>query len=377
MREASIDGSRPKRGRRVRTTRASVKVVERIARAAITLGGSLTIVAVGAICVFLVWVVVPLFRGVGASEARASAVASTGDRRVAHTGLDEYGRLCWSVLSGGRVELHELAGGRAIFSRPLFEGAVPTCSAYEARDGALAFGFADGTLRLGAISIDSEIVVDASGADPRPDLAAGSIALEDEGIVERTLQGSLRRERLSVRLDPPVEVGAPLALIDVTILPAGPVIAVLTEAGRLELSSVRRTKNLLTEEETVQLVRSELPFRPAPTGEAPIALKLLGAGDDVLVVWGDGRMVRIDARDRDAPVEVESLDLVPEPGATITTVGFLAGRRTLLVGDSLGRVQGWFKIKPRDAGTLDGARMALGHSFAGPAPITALAESTA
>ena len=47
---------------RKRVTSRKVRIAERVARTAITIGGIGTIVAVATICVFLVWVVFPLFR---------------------------------------------------------------------------------------------------------------------------------------------------------------------------------------------------------------------------------------------------------------------------------------------------------------------------
>jgi phosphate transport system permease protein len=59
-------------------------------------------------------------------------------------------------------------------------------------------------------------------------------------------------------------------------------------------------------------------------------------------VWADGALVRLDARDLDAPRQAETLDLTPEPGVTVTAVCQMIGATTLVVGDSAGRVRAWF-----------------------------------
>ena len=41
--------------------------------------------------------------------------------------------------------------------------------------------------------------------------------------------------------------------------------------------------------------------------------------------------------------------LVEEPDAQVTALCFVLGKTTLAVGDSLGRLRGWFRIKPEDA----------------------------
>ena len=67
---------------------------------------------------------------------------------------------------------------------------------------------------------------------------------------------------------------------------------------------------------------------------------------------------------------------MPEEGASITAEQFLLGKSTLMVGDSLGRVRGWFTAKPDDAGTIDGSVLLMAHELPkGPAGVTALTAS--
>ena len=368
-----------KRARKQRTTRAAVKTAERLARAAITVGGVLTIVAVGAICLFLVWVVAPLFgaadlRGRGASVQPRSA-------SVLHSGIDEYGRLEWSLRSDGVVDLVALKDGVRLESRALFEGAVPSALSCNPEDGAVAFGFADGTLRLGRIAISAQFMAEEAASEQDRALAPGASRLDAATLVERTAEGQLRRLALAVELEPAITLGSAVVLIDSTQLPSGPAVATLCADGKLSLSVVHRSENLLTGDVTLELASCELPYVPQAIGAnrpPPFALHIMGAGDNVLLAWRDGRLSRFDVRDFNAPIEAEVLDVVPEAGGEVTALAFLAGKRTLLVGDSLGRVHAWFRIKPKDAGTLDGARMACGHRIeAGPAPVTALAPSAA
>lgn len=364
-----------RRQRRTRKTRASVRVVERLARAAITLGGGLTIVAVGTICLFLVWVVVPLFGGaqVEAGSRHAEALGA----RVLQSGVDEYHRLGWFLLGDGTLEVRELERGERIESRNLFEGGAPSAVACDSLDGTTAVGFADGTVRLGRIGFGLEFLGEDTVGETERALAPGAAAVFGSAVVERTREGQLRRLSVEASFEAPVAVSSAVERVDVTSLPSGPVLATLCSDGKLALSKVHKSENLLTGEATVELASCELPYR-VEAGRLPLALRILGAGDNVLLVWSDGRAVRFDARDFDKPVEAEVLDLLPEPKAEVTALEFLAGKRTLLVGDSLGRVSAWFRIKPADAGTLDGSRMVSGHRFAaGSAPVAALSSSGA
>ncbi len=356
-----------------------MKTAERLARAAITIGGVLTIVAVGAICLFLAWVVAPLF---GGADLRGSG-ASVQPRgpSVVHSGVDEYGRLEWSLRSDGVVDLVALGDGVRLESRTLFEGAVPSAVSCNPEDGAVAFGFADGTLRLGRIAISAQFMAEEAASELDRALTPGTSHLDAASLVERTAEGQLRRLALEVALEPPIQLGSSIVLIDSTQLPSGPAVATLCADGKLALSVVHRSENLLTGDVTLELASCELPYSPLSIGAnrpPPFALRIMGAGDNVLLAWRDGRLSRFDVRDFSAPIEAEVLDIVPETGGEVTALAFLAGKRTLLVGDSLGRVNAWFRIKPEDAGTLDGARMACGHRIEnGPAPVTAIAPSAA
>ena len=62
---ASFPGRKPQRG-----TSWLVRLTDILARVFITVGGIGTIVAVTLVCVFLIWVVVPLFRGASVSGER-------------------------------------------------------------------------------------------------------------------------------------------------------------------------------------------------------------------------------------------------------------------------------------------------------------------
>ena len=85
--------SKYKQSRRM-TTRWTVKAADKIAKFSITVGGIGTILAVSAVCVFLVAVVIPMFLPGNADEA------SEAVREVGPYGLD----VCSGVRSDGRLD---------------------------------------------------------------------------------------------------------------------------------------------------------------------------------------------------------------------------------------------------------------------------------
>src|SRR5262245_7717544 len=107
-----------RRVRRPRRTRASVKLVDRLAQALITVGGIGTILAVSVLCVFLVWVVVPLFLPPRLEEEGGGGPLA-GDPDPA-LGLDSHGRMGWSCGADGEFRVFRAADGEELqHLRPL------------------------------------------------------------------------------------------------------------------------------------------------------------------------------------------------------------------------------------------------------------------
>ena len=61
------------------------------------------------------------------------------------------------------------------------------------------------------------------------------------------------------------------------------------------------------------------------------------------------------------PLVAETVDLVPEPGGTLTDLRFMLGEQSLVAGDSLGNVNVWFRVPRPDAATEDGYQMIAAH----------------
>jgi phosphate transport system permease protein len=367
-----------KRPRRVRQTRASVRTIETLARLAISVGGAVTIVSVSAICVFLVWVVAPLFSGAELAPGREFALEARAARRAMHGALDEYGRLAWTLFDDGELELFELENGRVLQRLALFDGSAPSASAFQPRDGSGAFGFEDGSVSLARIAFSAEFLADGEIRENERQLAEGECAYREDSSVERLADGSLRRQYLSVSVTPTNPCKGAVQLIDRTDSSSTQLVCTLDATQALVLTRTSRTTDLVSGEVTRKESSCVLPYRPAPDGERPVGLLLLGAGDNVVLTWRDGRAVRYDVRDFGAPAEVESIDLAPSPGSTITAMAPMIGKRTLLVGDSQGVVRAWFRTKPLDALSTDGARLDCGRTLrVSDAAVVGLAPSSA
>ncbi len=353
-----------------------MKVVDRLSQALITAGGIGTIAAVGLVCIFLVVVVLPLFEGAELREA--VAVHATPTAAPLHLEVDEYQTMALSLDAKGVLRVFDMAKGQLLDEHRLGDEATPlTAASLSTRTGDAVFGYADGSVRLGTVRFNASFLTDGEVPEAVRQLEPGASMPLDKGVVTRTAQRQLRLQQVEVALEEPVKAESPAAvlLIDGVTVGSGPVYASLSADGVLRLRRIRKRRNMLTGKTTVDAFGGELPFT-FDANDPPKYLKVSGLGDNVLVIWEDGRLIRYDTRDMAQPRLAESLDLTPE-GATLTSATFLIGRTTLLTGDSAGRVRAWFRIKPDDADTPDGALLVAAHELPGAtAAVTSLTAST-
>jgi phosphate transport system permease protein len=373
----SEEAGTPPAGRK-RTTSRLVRIKDRAAQALITLGGIGTIVAVSLVCVFLVWVVVPLFLPPSMPLARSlerARSAAEGSRAI-RAGIDEYGTMTWAFFEDGAIRSYRADTGALLAELRPFGDEPPVATSFSISGGGAAFGFADGRVRLGRIGFETEFLeADEVSVDLR-ELEVGAIAPFDDGVATRTPQQQLRVQRLRVSLEEPLgEPGdVPVHLVDQTVQSGGPLLASLTADGMLRISQVTRRRNLLTGEVTTTLAGGDLGL---DVGRGlPSWLLISGLGDNVYLAWKDGRLERYDTRDIGRPVLAEVVDLTPEPAARLASLGFLIGKTSLAVGDDQGRVSTWFRVKPEGSQTVDGAVLVRSHELApGAAAVTSLAAS--
>lgn len=321
---------------RNKKTRWTVRASDTVSRGLITVGGVGTIAAVFMVCVFLLWVALPLFRS--ASATGPERMPAPFSARLLHLQVDEYGRVGWALQADGDVVSFRLDTGAVTEQRALFPGEAPTAVSVSPDGASIALGFGNGSVRLGSIGVDKE---------------SGLRAEFDETI--------------------PIEPPSPVRLMAHIASSAGTAFCALTADGRLVYEKVTQRKNLITGEVTRRKREAVLPYEPR-AGAEPAFLLLAGLGDSVLLAWPDGRALRFNTRHPGKPVVEESLDLVQSPGLRLTALRYLAGQTTLLTGDSDGRVRAWFPI--RDETDPSKSRLVAAHEFpATGSPVVSLASS--
>lgn len=364
------------RSRRPRTTRPSVKLVDRLARAVIRIGGIGTIAAISTVFLFLFWVVWPLMKPETISAPHQIAAELDGERVLA-TGVDDTQSTLWAWTDGGRfVVLAASDGTRLAELRPFTT--VPTSWAFPIRTSQGVFGFGDGSVRF--VRIDSR--TEYRDADKMPaelrDRPAGDRFLFDGKVAERVGvdQFALRSAAFEVADAIPIADGVAITAVDLSVTSNGPASASIDASGVLRVTFVTTTQNFMTGEEELSTESGELPLAAVAEHGLPRWVMLRGLGDNALAVWEDGRALRVDVRDLTAPKIVEEVDLVPDETLRISTLSFLNGKNTLLVGDTRGGLHAWFRAPIPSMNTGDGAQLVRAHELpAHTSPITAMASS--
>ncbi|HEX5052375.1 MAG TPA: ABC transporter permease subunit [Planctomycetota bacterium] len=351
---------------RQRTSSRLVRFGDLAARACITFGGMATIAAVTLVCGFLVWVAMPLLSGADLEPTPAvETEPPTAEARIAHQELDPYQQLVWQLRSDGNVLAMALADGRLVADARAYD--AKTQKLLAVHDGRIAFTGPDRKVELADVVIGVADVAAGDVPAPLRELAMGKGARDGSSWVERTPAG-FRRHSLRIKHGEPMQVAPePVLRLDFAETNQGERIAAITENGQLLVRAISQRTNQMTDEVVTTVVGGDIALSALGIGNSePDHLLLAGAGDNVYLLWNDGRFARIDARDCEALSLAETLDLVQEPEVRITALDFLVGRNTLLVGDDNGRVRSFFRTKPPNATGRDGAQLVAAHEFPGP-----------
>ncbi|HTQ38464.1 MAG TPA: hypothetical protein VMJ32_05525 [Pirellulales bacterium] len=363
--------------RRRRTTRWTVTLSNSLAHFVIAVGGIGTIVAVSLVCVFLVWVVVPLFlpasvgkgvdirvqgsgfgregAGGGTQSAGEKAQGANGNQTPLALGADDYWLMGWEIARDGSVRVFRLDNGQTLEQlTPEQTSLAGVSSASVAIDGqSAAFGFSDGQVRLGEIQFDYQIVPPEELPAAAQKLAPGEVAqLEGGALIARTEQGDFRRQKFELKLQPPLEAAmAAIVRLDHVTTDSGTRFCTLSADGKLRMNLLSVTHNNITDEDQTELTGAELPL-PKNASTLPDYVLVSDRGDGVYVAWRDGRLLRFSTRNVQQPLLEEDIDLVPEAGHSLTALSWLLGRETLVAGDTLGRVRAWFTKETGEFGRI-------------------------
>jgi phosphate transport system permease protein len=356
-----------KNRKRSHKTRWTVRAADRISAACITVGGIGTILAVTGVMVFLVSVVVPLFRSGDATPAGESTALPA---RVRHLGIDEYRVTGWAFTDDGRLHTFRLATGDTLSTTRIAPAESLATSGYDVESGTISVALRDGSIRILRVGFRADFP-DASELPARAaDLAAGETFIDAGAVIERTAEGSLRRQRVELASAAEVPAAAAtLVAVDHIATGDGFMVAALCDDDSLRVARVERDENDFTGEVIQSLERMVMP---APGRAVGARVVMAEAGTVVYFIDSEGHAAALDLRGSRGGV-LAAADL--EDGHAVTAVSALIGRTTLVVGDDTGRIRAAFRHGGA-GGDGTGGEIALPRDFDGHgAAVTALAAS--
>jgi phosphate transport system permease protein len=399
---------------RGRTTTLGVRIADATARIGITAGGIGVIFAVLAIMAYLFVSVVPLFKqgkveklvahtmpapasaGVTNTPPPGATLPSAANAPVAFALVDEYLGTVQLVATDGRRSLIKVDTGKVTDLDPIgVPGqaitaiASPADAATAGEPMKFAIGYHDGNVQIGSVGYKSTYLDDADATPEMKALQPGQrlelVGDKGPGFVDMTGTRQLRVTRPIAELAPPVKLSegeGPVIKLEYRASPASEYLLALRADGTMIFSSVRVTRPLGGGKPRTSLSSESIKLTPpAGAGGPPVWLVLTGEGSSIVAFWPQGvmqRYARLGAGD-DASFQAVESRTITTGTALISSVSTLLGAKTIIVGDTSGRVQGLFVSKVEQAKGLDGKELVTAHdmpSEKGNAIITSIARST-
>jgi phosphate transport system permease protein len=362
-----VDGQAPKkRPRRSMQTSRSVLIADKVADWTIRIGGLSVIAAVFGIMLFLMLVVVPLFTGARVDSSAESDMSMAGGRPLMDI-IDEYKAISVSINEAGAVSAFHIKSGRML-EVPTYDfgGKILTAFARTLNGRDIAFGFSDGTLRLGTVKFGGVVI---NTADVPGDLErlTDQDATDGKNIYTAVNADQTRRISIQIELGAEQQVapqGTAIVAADYRMGGAAerPTISFVTvdAAGIGRLSRSESRTNMMTGVVATSLTSSELPGLSASVKVRNVLMT--DKADQVYVVDAGGMVYRYDTRAFDQPLLAESIDLLPG-NLTLGSVGFLIGEQSLVMGGSDGSVNVFFRLQNASTTNTDGYVLTKAHQL--------------
>ena len=286
----------------------------------VAVGGVSVIVALFLIFVFLFLEVVPLLRSAQADPVAAYQAPGGHPPATLHVATERYREVGVRFASDGMVHFFRPGNGEVLWSHalPIPEGVEVTSSGIgEPRTRTVALGLSDGTALVVRHEYDLSYPEDVRLVTPRLDFPLGEepVAVDVEGRSLRTLA---------------VQRGSG----------GGIILAAVPEGGSAIVARYDATTSFLTGE--VQLRRTEgiLPVTPDRVRHMRISMDLRD-----LFVASDGGFLRLfDVTRLDHILFVDERRVTGE-GVEISSMDFLLGTVSIIVGASDGSVVQWFPVR--------------------------------
>ena len=319
---------------------------DKIASKLVGIGGISVIVFIALIFFYLAFTVLPLFLSASSEKATEYSISALSGE-TQQIILDERGEIAVRIADDGSLSYFNTHDGSLIKTYELTES-IGQVSSYTQADpfhDLHAYGNTEGSVLI--FKPQFKISYD-----------------ETTRVVTPEVEFPYEEELIEV--DPQQQALTQIAFQDMEETAS---IAAVTEDGRFLLTYLEKEVSFLDDSITWEINTSLLP-----TLSHPVDFLLMDKRQHHLfAIAKNGEASSIDITDKEAPSFVEHLRLVPT-NTQLTSVRFLTGDISLLVGDSEGNVSQWSLVRKEDnIHRLTEIR----HFNHGDAPISSLAPELA
>jgi len=293
---------------------------DKVATYFVGLGGISVIVFIALIFFYLAFIVVPLFAP-ASIEKVAQYTLKNFSGQTRNIVLDERGDYAARIASDGKVTYFETKNGALIKEYDLTPGTAKITSYAQANpfNGLHAFGTDAGSILIF-----------------KPQFAVNYT--ETSRVVTPLIEYPFGEELIEV--DSQQQPLTHIAFQDEEEIAT---IAATTDDGRLLLTYLEKEVSFLDDS-----VTWEINHTPLPSLAHDVDYLLMDkVQHHLFAVAKNGEASSIDITDKETPTSIEHLRLVAND-ATLTSVRFLTGDISLLVGDSLGNITQWSLLRQQD-----------------------------
>ena len=303
------------------------RVIDRAAHWGITLGGATVILVILTLFVFIFLEVFPLLKG--ASVVGTSTCSLSG--KAVSVGIDEYQEIAYAVYEDGNIDFISISDGKPIKRHSIKDVNGSTITAVCNDKGRSVMGTKDG--RILSVNIGFSVSFENDDRIITPEI-------DDEEIVF-TNEEEIAIQHIASNSDEGVSV---------TVF--------YTEGGRLILKSTEIEETLFGGEEKIEaitditaMLATHAQTTPGTPLEQDRVLQVTSLAVDyftenLYVGTAHGEVIHINVRDRENPLQQERIKVSDE---SVTSLDFLLGDVSLIVGDEGGKISTWMRVRDETA----------------------------
>ena len=282
------------------------------------LGGISVIIAIVLIAFYLIYVVLPMFKPPHIEQVVSYPVPADLNTGSLYYAMEEQREIGLRVTNDGRVVFFNTPDGSLVHQQFLAEQTQAEFTAFAAGDPSqrlLALGLNDGSVLLATHEYHVSYPNDVRVISPGIDWPAGKTPLKID------------------------ESGRAITLVAAQSDDDQTTIAALTEDQRLLLMNIAKEESLFSDDAEIIVTKSQIPVA------GHVSFLLMDVEHrELYVAEQRGLISYYDISDKAEPELVQRVQAVNAP-AEITSLSFLSGGISILVGDSDGNIVQWFPVR--------------------------------